>query len=1670
METRCLLMIVVFLCAAMSLACCQSNGISSRTSIGDDNDEIRRYEADYTDGSNEETMLENHEADLDSDDPFYEQIVSYRSNRAIDVFSYQREDDRLFITIYVDDIVSDDHESIKNVKTELANDFDTKEIYSKKVERRTNGCHTVCTSMNEDFTLEKGDSTENQSSPNAKPLKPSFLNVQTNLDHGLYLTSNPEVNSLPQMMNRSTEANTKLTEQSGQKPNLPKSSTKATETVVREKGRRRVSNKHVMIGDGICQSIDIRNSASAFGILKDCRVIEGFLQIVLIENNSERDFQPISFPKLREITGYILLYRLNGLKSLNNLFPNLEVIRGDILLTDYAFMVYEMQNLQELTLSGAESTGNSFLQIGLKKLTEISRGSVRIEKNPALCYTTLNWSFIVSAGEIVIKDNGEEASCPGCSHCPGGYCWTSQYCQRTEKPKCHDQCLGECLGSTESECYVCKHYRHEGKCVETCPSHLYSYLSRRCVTKDECVGMNRLRRVILEDGQAWRPFNGSCVTHCPDGYEDALDENNMTTCRACVNSCRKVSHGALIRHISDTQSFRGITVVKGALEFQIRNGNPSIMNELSEAFGRVEEITEYLKITHSFPITSLNFFKKLKVIKGEKLDTNNASLSVLDNPNLSSLFPPGQEIKIENGRLFFHYNPKLCLSTIKQLSVMVNITNYTDLEVQPQSNGEKVACDIVNINITVKNLGPDYADLMWDSYEPPEGHKLLSYLLNYIETENENITYEMNACGGNKTWQIVDVDIPKWNTTVSKHISSLKPYTKYAVYVKTLNARSSKFVEPVGQSRIIFFRTRSTIPSPPTNVLSMSLSDTEILVKWEPPLFPNGRIGYYMVSSVVIYEDDNLIFTRDYCNDTLEDELEPDQLVVPDVTVKTPVANRLSCCSKNTNGYVVTSKKFEIFCHENTTISYISPGWKDYCVYNTYNNNNNNNKNNKNVHDQFYELTNNLSTPRPEDEEEKEEEEEEEEEKEEEEEEEEETDTFKSKGSNVMDKHALTYNVSDRNEFVIKNLSHYTRYIISVAACGVKINKLSMCSSIQYTFARTKKRVHADDVKNVKVQVTNNTIVEVFWDSVKDPNAMTVSYTIEYTNLDVKDAKKSTECVRNLRIPRKDTLSAVNSYFIKNLSPGKYSLRVRSTSLAGDGNFSNVVYFSIGLSNTTPITLIAVIAVVVLLAILTVLFASLRYYRKKKKQERLIASVNPDYIETKYVIDEWEVPRENVEILEELGLGNFGMVYRGVYDKNTPVAIKTISKTASPREKNEFLNEASVMKNFSTFHIIKLIGVVSIENPPFVIMELMENGDLKTYLRRIRDTHLVPDACRIMRMAAEIADGMAYLESKKYVHRDLAARNCMVSKDLVCKIGDFGMARDVYETDYYKIGRKGLLPIRWMAPENLSDGVFTSDSDVWSFGVVLYEILTLAEIPYQGFSNEEVLSHVNIPRSCPENIQKIMEKCFKWRPSDRPTFMEVVSELEPFLGQDFYEKSFYHSTEGVESRNSGMKKPYHHAAPIRFHWANETARWVKEFEDNVTLLDQTKAGTSRGRIFKNGFQHFGNQVYINEVLPWKEKAFKNRREENVCLQIAIIYLEETSERQKLPSNNEFAVFCEEASGRGHAHVQAVSAVKSTGNEFCEWYDTEENFEGPNSEVILRGCISCCDIIERHEVK
>lgn len=305
----------------------------------------------------------------------------------------------------------------------------------------------------------------------------------------------------------------------------------------------------------------------------------------------------------------------------------------------------------------------------------------------------------------------------------------------------------------------------------------------------------------------------------------------------------------------------------------------------------------------------------------------------------------------------------------------------------------------------------------------------------------------------------------------------------------------------------------------------------------------------------------------------------------------------------------------------------------------------------------------------------------------------------------------------------------------------------------------------------------------------------------------------------------------------------------------------------------------------------------------------LIASVNPRY-EPVYLGDQWEVPRENVTLVRQLGRGIFGSVHEAILQPNdTRCAVKT---TSSDSESNYILSkEAQLMKEFHTaYHIVRLLGVVSKELPVYVVMELMDLGDLKTYLLNntasLCDQHGVPSFATVVKMAIEIADGMAFLEGKKYVHRDLAARNCLVAADRTVKIGDFGLARDIYETDYYRKGDRGTLPIRWMAPESIRDGVFTSHSDVWSYGVVLWEIYTLAQMPYHPRTNEEVIRYVqngqilDVPFYSHPLMKKIMRCCWKWHFSHRPKFTQILAILDVYLSDaadNFRRVSYYHNGE-----------------------------------------------------------------------------------------------------------------------------------------------------------------------------
>uniref|UniRef100_A0A8C0V1M2 Tyrosine-protein kinase receptor n=1 Tax=Cyanistes caeruleus TaxID=156563 RepID=A0A8C0V1M2_CYACU len=280
-------------------------------------------------------------------------------------------------------------------------------------------------------------------------------------------------------------------------------------------------------------------------------------------------------------------------------------------------------------------------------------------------------------------------------------------------------------------------------------------------------------------------------------------------------------------------------------------------------------------------------------------------------------------------------------------------------------------------------------------------------------------------------------------------------------------------------------------------------------------------------------------------------------------------------------------------------------------------------------------------------------------------------------------------------------------------------------------------------------------------------------------------------------------------------------------------------------------------------------------------------------------------PRDKLNLHKLLGSGAFGEVYEGTAvdiladgSGESKVAVKTLKKGATDHEKSEFLKEAHLMSKFDHPHILKLLGVCLLNEPQYLILELMEGGDLLSYLRGARKKKLQSPLLRVtdlLDICLDVCKGCVYLEKMHFIHRDLAARNCLVSKkeyersSRIVKIGDFGLARDVYKNDYYRKRGEGLLPVRWMAPESLIDGVFTSRSDVWAFGVLVWETLTLGQQPYPGFSNTEVLHHVRSggrlesPNNCPDDLCDLMARCWSQEPHSRPTFSYIHDKLQEIV-------------------------------------------------------------------------------------------------------------------------------------------------------------------------------------------
>lgn len=285
--------------------------------------------------------------------------------------------------------------------------------------------------------------------------------------------------------------------------------------------------------------------------------------------------------------------------------------------------------------------------------------------------------------------------------------------------------------------------------------------------------------------------------------------------------------------------------------------------------------------------------------------------------------------------------------------------------------------------------------------------------------------------------------------------------------------------------------------------------------------------------------------------------------------------------------------------------------------------------------------------------------------------------------------------------------------------------------------------------------------------------------------------------------------------------------------------------------------------------------------------------------------DEWELDRSRITLGKIIGSGNFGQVHKALYsdpeaeagEPAIDVAVKVLKRgAAGSTEEREFHSEMKLMKEIGYHqHVISLVGCCTLVQPLWLVVEYADHGSLQSYLRERRPTAKRAAGLNsedFANFSVQIAHGMSYLAKLKVIHRDLAARNILVCANLQLKVADFGLAKDVYEEDFYQKTTSGNLPLKWMAPESLIDRVFTTASDVWSFGVTMWEIYEFGATPYPTTQNREILDFLKAgyrmprPQTCPEEIYAVMVQTWQFYPDDRPSFPDLVKQLAALGGVD----------------------------------------------------------------------------------------------------------------------------------------------------------------------------------------
>ncbi|XP_069053342.1 ephrin type-A receptor 6 [Lepisosteus oculatus] len=434
--------------------------------------------------------------------------------------------------------------------------------------------------------------------------------------------------------------------------------------------------------------------------------------------------------------------------------------------------------------------------------------------------------------------------------------------------------------------------------------------------------------------------------------------------------------------------------------------------------------------------------------------------------------------------------------------------------------------------------------------------------------------------------------------------------------------------------------------------------------------------------------------------------------------------------------------------------------------------------------------------------------------------------------------------------------------------------------------------------------------IALSWQEPENPNTAILDYEIKYYEKEHEQLSYSS------------TRSKAPSVIITGLKPStKYVFHIRARTAAGYSSYSPKFEYETGDETSDMATdqgqvLVITTAAVggfTLLVILTLFFLITGrcqwYIKAKMKSEEkrrthlqnghirfpgIKTYIDPDtYEDPTQAVHEFakEIDPSRIRIERVIGAGEFGEVCSGRLrtpgKREIPVAIKTLKGGYVDRQRRDFLREASIMGQFDHPNIIRLEGVVTKSRPVMIVVEYMENGSLDSFLRK-HDGHFT--VIQLVGMLRGIASGMKYLSDMGYVHRDLAARNILVNSNLVCKVSDFGLSRvleDDPEAAYTTSG--GKIPIRWTAPEAIAYRKFSSASDVWSYGIVMWEVMSYGERPYWEMSNQDVILSIEegyrlpAPMGCPVTLHQLMLHCWQKERSHRPKFTDIVSFLDKLI-------------------------------------------------------------------------------------------------------------------------------------------------------------------------------------------